>query len=104
MLPPPPPDCSAVCVPPGARLLVHDIPEDIQNSLKLQAGAQQVVFTQIGTSGYRDAIRFQNGVELLLQRLVEGQHVRVLALSSEEAEDNREWLEVNSCVSAKLDS
>jgi hypothetical protein len=76
--------CPAVCVPPGARLLVRDIARDLQRELELPSGMQEVVFTQIGTTGYRDAIRFANGVELLLQRLREGQTVRVLALTEED--------------------
>jgi hypothetical protein len=42
----------------------------------------QAVFTQItaAVSTFRDAVRFQNGVEVLLQRLDEGQRVRVLDL------------------------
>jgi hypothetical protein len=47
---------------------------------------QEVVFTEIGTSGFRDAVRFESGTELLLQRLTEGQRVEVLALSSGEYE------------------
>jgi hypothetical protein len=82
--PPVPQQCPAVCIPPGARLLVRDIPEKLQKSLRLESGVQEVVFTQIGTAGFRDAIRFPNGAELLLQRLTEGQRVRVLALSSED--------------------
>jgi len=82
--PPAPPQCPAVCVPPGARLLVRDIPDKLQKSLGLGSGVQEVVFTEIGTAGFRDAIRFPNGAELILQRLTEGQRVRVLALSSED--------------------
>jgi hypothetical protein len=59
-------------------------PDRLQRDLNLQSAMQEVVFTQIGTTGFRDAIRFENGVELLLQRLSEGQRVRVLALSAEE--------------------
>jgi hypothetical protein len=76
--------CSAVCIPPGARLLVRDIPESLQVELELDSPVQEVVFTQLSTVGYRDAIRFENGLEVLLQRLVEGQRVRVLALSGQE--------------------
>ena len=76
--------CPAVCIPPGARLLVRDIPERVQRELKIAEPAQEVVFTQLATVGFRDAIRFPNGKELLLQRLAEGQRVRVLALSSDE--------------------
>ena len=82
--PPAPPQCTAVCVPPGARLLVRDIPDKLQKTLGLGSGVQEVVFTQIGTAGFRDSIRFPNGAELLLQRLTEGQRVRILSLSSED--------------------
>jgi hypothetical protein len=84
LFPPPPRSCTAVCIPPGARLLVRDMPEPLQRDLKLSGPVQEVVFTQIGTVGFRDAVRFPNGAELLLQRLAEGQKVRVLALSAEE--------------------
>jgi len=76
--------CPAVCIPPGAQLLVRDIPPQLGLALGLDSPTQHVVFTQIGTSGYRDAFRFRNGVELLLQKLQEGQRVRVLALSAED--------------------
>jgi hypothetical protein len=83
LYPPAPGQCPAVCVPPGARLLLRDIPEKLQKCLGFESVLQEVTFTQIGVSGYRDAIRFANGRELLLQRLSVGQRVRVLALSAE---------------------
>jgi len=86
LFPPPRPQCTAVCLPPGARLLLRDIPEKLQRALALESDVQQVVFTEIGTSGFRDAVRFESGTELLLQRLTEGQRVEVLALSSGENE------------------
>ena len=46
-----------------------------------------MVFTQIDSPGYRDAVRFANGSEVLLQRLNQGQRVQVLSLSSEEESD-----------------
>lgn len=69
----------AVCVPPGARLLLGDIPEPLQQSLHV-GPAEEVTFTQLTATAnmYRDAFRFKNGAELLLQRLSEGQRVRVL--------------------------
>jgi hypothetical protein len=82
-----PPQCPAVCIPPGARLLLRDIPERLQHELNLDSDEQEVVFTQIDTTGYRDAVRFANGAEVLLQRLSERQRVRVLALSSDEEEN-----------------
>jgi len=69
----------AVCVPPGARLLLGDIPEPLQHSLSV-GPAEEVTFTQLTATPhmYRDAFRFKNGAELLLQRLSAGQRVRVL--------------------------
>ena len=85
--PPVPPQCTAVCVPPGARLLLRDVPDKMQQLFCLYSSVQEVTFTQIGTAGFRDAVRFANGKELLLQRLQEGQRVRVIALSAEEPEE-----------------
>jgi hypothetical protein len=72
----------AVCIPPGARLLLRDIPEGLQRECKVGA-AEEVTFTQISAMEfhYRDAMRFANGREVLLQRLAEGQRVDVLRLS-----------------------
>ena len=82
--PPVPAQCTVVCIPPGARLLLRDIPEKMQQVFCLSGPVQEVTFTQIGTVGFRDSVRFPNGTELLLQRLTEGQRVRVIALSAEE--------------------
>jgi len=84
LFPPVPQQCPAVCVPPGARLLVRDIPEQLQKEMSVAGPVQEVVFTQLATIGFRDALRFRNGLELLMQRLIEGQRVRVLTLSEEE--------------------
>lgn len=78
-----PMEACAVCVPPGARLLLTDIPESIQR----EAGVgpqEEVTFTELTMQAYtyRDAVRFRNGKELLLQRLEPGQRVRVLDFSS----------------------
>jgi hypothetical protein len=72
----------AVCIPPGAHLRVWDIPEYLQREIDVRR-TEEVTFTQITASPfrYRDAIRFRNRCELLLQRLEEGQRVRVLSLS-----------------------
>jgi hypothetical protein len=79
----------AVCIPPGARLLLRDISEDVQRSFRVGA-TEEVIFTQLTTKpyAYRDAVRFKNGREILLQRLNKGQRVTVLqlSLSAEEAE------------------
>jgi hypothetical protein len=77
--------CTAVCIPPGTRLMLRDISQPLQQELQLQCDTQDVVFTQTGAGiGFRDAIRFDNGREVSLQRLHEGQRLRVLSLSSAE--------------------
>jgi hypothetical protein len=87
----------AVCIPPGARLRLQDIPESIQTNLGVKA-EEEVVFTEITAAAftYRDAVRFWNGREVRLQALREGQRVTILSLAGEdgwqvdlEAEINR---------------
>jgi hypothetical protein len=77
-----PMQATAVCIAPGARLLLRDIPEEMQRGMKL-GPSEEVTFTQLTAevNTYRDAVRFSNGSELLLQRLREGQRVKVLQLS-----------------------
>jgi len=83
--PAPCPGCTAVCIPPGARLSLRDISSNLQKDLGLQSDVEEVTFTQTGAGiGYRDAIRFANGREISLQRLNAGQRVRVISLSSME--------------------
>jgi hypothetical protein len=77
----------AVCVPPGASLMVHNMPEDIQRSFASQA-TELVTFTQLSVeNAHRDAIRLGNGAEILLQRLREGQKVSVVKLGISEEEN-----------------
>ena len=86
------PERMAVCIPPGARLLLSDIAEDVQNSCAVGA-SEEVIFTQLTamTNTYRDAVRFTNGREILLQRLNKGQRVRVLQLSLVEEPVQSDW-------------
>lgn len=72
----------AVCIPPGARLLLRDIPEDLQSRFHVGA-TEAVTFAQLSATAfqYRDAVRFKNGQEILLQKLKCGQRVDVLCLS-----------------------
>ena len=71
----------AVCIPPGARLLLLDVPPDLQKAEGMPRDAE-VTFTQLSAEAHvhRDAIRFDNGHELLLQLLEEGQRIRMLRL------------------------
>ena len=77
----------AVCIPPGARLLLRDIPKDLQQQFGVR-GTEEVAFVQLTATPYqfRDAVRFSNGRETLLQQLQCGQHVDVLSLSSSDFE------------------
>ena len=79
----------AICIPPGARLLVQDIPVKLQRECGFLEEVEEAVFTQITAvvNTFRDAVRFQNGVEVLLQRFDEGQRVRVLDLSLAEGQE-----------------
>jgi len=83
----PPEICTtpAVCIPPGARLMLHGIPSRLRSGLGIDCD-EEVTFTQIDSevNTYRDAVRFRCGQQIRLQELQEGQHVEVLDLASEE--------------------
>lgn len=72
----------AVCIPPGAHLIVRGIPADMQKHCRISQ-AEPAVFTQISAevNQYRDAVRFYNGCQVRLQDLREGMHVQVRSLS-----------------------
>jgi hypothetical protein len=80
----------AVCVPPGARLLLRDIPKDLQQQFGV-GGTEDVTFVQVSATSYqfRDAVRFRNGREILLQKLQCGQQVDMLSLSSPDFEHEK---------------
>jgi len=78
----------AVCIPPGARLVLRDIPLAMQSSAGVRS-VENVVFTQIAVieNRHRDAVRFANGSAILLQRLANGQRVTVVSLGPDVAND-----------------
>jgi hypothetical protein len=78
------PTC-AVCVPPGAKLLLHGIPARLRRNAGLEE-TEEVTFTQLTAreNTYRDAVRFRSGLTVLLQRLEPGQTADILSLSVEE--------------------
>ena len=78
----------AVCIPPGARLRMSGIPASLQRELGVGSD-ETVTFTQTTAMAntYHDAVRFENGRQVLLQMLKEGQRVRVLSLNHAESED-----------------
>jgi hypothetical protein len=75
----------AVCIPPGARLILSDVPRSVQRELAV-GEREEVEFVEISAevNTYRDAVRFSNGRQLLLQQLREGQRVQVVSLGAEE--------------------
>lgn len=77
----------AVCIPPGSRLVLSDIPKGLQRELSI-GEVEEVQFVEITAevNTYRDAVRFPNGRQALLQQLREGQRVRVLSIGVEEPE------------------
>jgi hypothetical protein len=89
--PPPARAVCAVCIPPGARLLIRDIPARQQEQWGVCA-QEEAVFTQISATVnyYRDAVRFPSGREVRLQELREGMRICVLDL--------------NCCVESALES
>ena len=80
----------AVCIPPGARLRLYDIPAHLQRGLGVSE-VEDVEFVQQNMESfrYRDAVRFANGKEVLLQFLRFGQRVDVQSLSSEDNADEK---------------
>jgi hypothetical protein len=71
----------AVCVPPGAQLVVEDIPEHLHLAIGV-GEIELVTFTRItAPDTYRDAVRFKNGHAVRLQELHEGQRMWVMNLS-----------------------
>jgi hypothetical protein len=72
----------AVCIPPGARLQVDGIPAPLQKQFGVGA-CEEVTFVQLTAEPfrYRDAIRFKNGQEVLLQKLSDGLKMDVLSLA-----------------------
>src|ERR1700674_1907736 len=78
----------AVCVPPGARLLLRDIPKDLQRQFDVQE-TEEVTFVQLSSEAYqyRDAVRFRNDREVLLQCLRCGQQAEALSLCSDDSRE-----------------
>lgn len=75
----------AVCIPPGARLWLSNVPESTQRALQIGA-SEVVVMTEVSGQSYmyRDALVLPNKTSVLLQDLSEGIHALVLSLSSAE--------------------
>jgi hypothetical protein len=79
---------TAVCIPPGARLILHDVPAQMQKQLAV-GQEEEVSFVQLSAvaNSYRDAVRFGNGQTIRLQELREGQRVEVMDMGFGVAEE-----------------
>jgi hypothetical protein len=77
----------AVCIPPGTRLRMSRVPDQMQRSQALHP-AEGVTFVQLSAEAYRyrDAIRFDNGCKVVLQTLAEGIPFEVVSLDIAEPE------------------
>ncbi len=67
-------DCeTAVCMPAGARLSLEGINETVQRAFSI-GPREEVAMTRLEVTGHahRDAVRFGNGREVLLQSLNAG--------------------------------
>jgi hypothetical protein len=82
------PQTPAVCIPPGARLMLHDVPSSLQQQLGV-SGSEEVVFLQTtaAENRHRDAVRFSAGHVLRLQELTVGQRVLVVDLGNSADEE-----------------
>lgn len=98
---------TAVCIPPGAQLELQGLPPQMQRQYGV-GPREYVTFVQLDVEAfrYRDAFRFDNGREVLLQHLSEGASVEVLQLSlTEDMELEREpsMVETQSVYAAGSD-
>ena len=85
----------AICVPPGARLVLKSIPMDLR--CKWSVGADESVFfmqTSAEVNIYRDALHFRTGRQVLLQELREGMRVTVVSLGGDFSGDPKAALAV----------
>lgn len=71
----------AICIPPGAQLVLYDIPANLQHDLGV-GETERVEFIQTSARAYtyRDGVRFANGKCVLLQALSPGQRVDVVSV------------------------
>lgn len=72
----------AVCVPADTQLRLEGIGEAVQKAYGV-AAVEEVTMTRLEGGMYRDAVKFFNGTEVLLQRLDRGLNAIVLAADEE---------------------
>lgn len=82
------PEIPAICVPPGACLILKGIPLELQR--RWSAGEEESVCflqTSAEVNTYRDALLFRDGRQVLLQDLREGMRVKLVSLGWESVGD-----------------
>jgi hypothetical protein len=75
---------TAVCIPADSKLLLEGIGEATQKDFGVGA-VEEVVLIRLDGALYKDAVRFSNGAELLLQRLNVGLSAAVMTFGAERA-------------------
>lgn len=78
----------AVCISPGTQLMLRNLTEDVRS--RYGVGEEELVtfvYLQGSLGRYRDAVRFSNGVDLLLQNLQPGLVIDILQLSPQVNEE-----------------
>jgi len=83
LVPPEEAPTPAVCIPPGARLVLLDVPVSLQKWMRV-GPVEEVRFVQTSATEnrHRDAVCFRNGETLRLQELTVGQRVEVVDLGN----------------------
>lgn len=76
----------AVCVLPGTTMVLRDLPQGLREQAGVTTEEAEVTFDHINipNSLYHDGIRFENGYEMLLQRLPDGLAVDIIATPKSE--------------------
>lgn len=76
----------AVCVLPGTTMVLRDLPQGLREQIGTNAEEAEVMFDHINVPGsyHHDGFRFENGYEMLLQRLPDGLAVDIVATPKSE--------------------
>ncbi len=67
---------TAICMAYDTKLTLEDIPQTVQHALGVQA-REPVIFSRLENNLFQDAVRFENGAQVSLQRLGQGVEARV---------------------------
>jgi hypothetical protein len=71
----------AVCVLPDAKMRLEGLSDTVQKAYNV-GPVEEVVMTRLGAGSYKDAVRFSNGAEVLLQRFDPGLTAVILATAA----------------------